>query len=170
MTWMISPALVPEPAPQTWPGAGWGRSGRRGGVDGEDLVLLEGREKRALGQFDALEQAGGGGARLVGRAVERAGEAVVDGQQVAGEAGGAVDLGVAAIALGALADVLGVGERAEQAVLQLGGLGAEGCDLVGLDRLVGDLHVLVERGLNVVEERLVEVFGLAVFRHVFSPL
>ena len=66
----------------------------------------------------------------VGDGVEGAVEVVVDRQQVAGEAGGAVELGVAAVALGALADVLDVGERAQQPVLEVGDLGPERGGLV----------------------------------------
>ena len=87
-------------------------------------------------------------------AVERAVEIVVDRKQVAREAGRAVDLGVAAIALGALADVLGVGQRAQQPVLELGDLGAQrACASSASIGLGGDFFVLVQDRLDVVEKR-----------------
>ena len=140
ITWMMSPALVPGTGASNiaWCSFGSKRS-PASRLDLDDLVLLEGVEQVALGELDALDQARRRGAHRVGDVVERAVEVVVDRQQVAGEAGGAVDLGVAAVALGALADVLDVGERPEQPVLELGDLGAERRRLVALGGLGGDL-------------------------------
>ena len=135
ITWMMSPALVPGTGASNiaWCSLGSKRSPGCG-LDLEDPVLLEGGEQVALGQLDALDQPGRGGAHRVGDGVERAVEVVVDRQQVAGEAGRAVELGVAAVALGALADVLDVGERPQQPVLEVGDLGAERRRLVGRRR------------------------------------
>ena len=114
-------------------------------------------------------------AHRVGDGAERAVEVVVDRQEVAGEPGRAIDLGVAAVALGALADVLDVGERPEQPVLQVGDLGAQRRRLVGGGRLVGDLLVVERLGLGIVEERVLDLFHQVVLvlalRHlVHSPL
>ena len=155
ITWMMSPALVPGTGASNiaWCSLGSKRSPGCG-VDLDDPVLLEGADQVALGELDALDQPRRGGAGRVGDVVERPVEIVVDRQEVAGEAGRAVDLGVAAVALGALADVLDVGQRPQQPVLELGDLGPQRLGLVGLGRGLGaDLLVLERLGLGIVEER-----------------
>ena len=132
ITWMMSPALVPGTGASNiaWCSFGSKRSPGFGAI----LTILcfsKALSSVAPGQLDALDQPGRGGADGVGHRVERAVEVVVDRQQVAGEAGRAVELGVAAVALGALADVLDVGERPQQPVLEVGDLGAERRGLVG---------------------------------------
>jgi hypothetical protein len=104
----------------------------RRGFDATDLVLLEGRQQVAPRQLDSLEQRGCGLARLGGDVVERPVEVVMHRQEVAREAGRAVKLGVAAIAVGSLADVLHVGERAQQAVLEIRHLDSQRLGLVDL--------------------------------------
>jgi hypothetical protein len=122
------------------------------GRDHGDAVLGEHVDDGPHRQVDALEERGVGLA-LLGR------HSVVDRQEVAGELGRAVLLAVAAVAFGALADVLGFGELAQDAVLELVPLGAQGVELleeVGMGLVLG-----VGLGGEVVERlEVVEGFGL----------
>src|SRR5581483_8255889 len=97
------------------------------GVDAADAVAFEGGEQLALGRRDPFDEA----ARLLvldlagGYAVERAAQIVGRGEQVAGKTGDGVALRLRALALAAAPGVLGLGERAQQAVLALVELGFE---------------------------------------------
>jgi hypothetical protein len=68
----------------------------------------------AQGQFDPFDQRGRLGALFVGRHISARLQVVVDRQQVARQAGAAILLGLAPVALGTLARVLGLGQRAHE--------------------------------------------------------
>ncbi len=90
-------------------------------------VALEDRQQLALGRRDPGEQAAGAlvpDFRL-GQAVERAAQIVRDREQILGETGDRIFGGVLALALGAAAGVLGLGQRPQQPVLVVGELGFE---------------------------------------------
>ena len=97
-------------------------------------MLGEGLKQLPAGQLDAFDQRRGALARRVVRRAQRPVEIVADLDDVAGQAGPAIGLGILAVALGALADVLGFGERAHQLVAQRVALGDDGVEL-GADRI-----------------------------------
>ena len=100
-----------------------------------DAVLLHHLDEFALGEFYAIEQRLDAGVRLLADlVVERlhgALHVVGDGQDIARKIGDAVDPRVGDFPLGAAAQVFHLGERAQQPVLQLGGLLAELGDRIG---------------------------------------
>ncbi len=94
-------------------------------LDLADAVLLQRLLQVALGQFHALDQRGDG--RLLAVAqfgpdrFKRAAEIVGDAQDVARKSGDPVLARIGDLALGALAQVFHVGQRAQQPVFHLGG-------------------------------------------------
>ena len=97
-----------------------------------DPVAAEDRLQVARGQFDALDHRPdrrlGVRARFRRQMLERAREIVDHGQHVAREARHPIGLGVADLALGAPAQVLHLGQRAQHAILQLAVLGVQRLD------------------------------------------
>ena len=87
--------------------------------------FLQRLEQLALGQFDAVDQrldAGlRAGAQFRRHRIERAAHVVGDAEHVAGERGDAVQPRIGDFALGALAQILHLGERAQEPVFELGG-------------------------------------------------
>src|SRR5207244_666593 len=96
-------------------------------VDALQPVALEGGQQFALGRRDTFEQAFRARVQDLRfrHAVERAAQIVDRREQVAGKVADRVFLSVLALALGAAADVLGLGERPQQPVLGVGELGLE---------------------------------------------
>ena len=91
-----------------------------------DAVLLHHLDELALGELDAVEQRLDAGIRLLADLVverlHRALHVVGDGQDIAREIRDAVGARIGHLALGAAAQVFHLGQRAQQAVLQVGGL------------------------------------------------
>ena len=114
-----------------------------GGGNRLDAVLGHHIGQFAQGQFDPFGVSGGLRLEVLGHRIESAAQVVVDRQQIAGEAGRAILLGLAPVTLTALAGVFGVGQRAHEAVLHLVTLGAESGELFALDKClqIGEFHV-----------------------------
>jgi hypothetical protein len=134
-------------------------------------VLVEDLEQLALGELDAVEQRLGRGvgllAQLLVERAERAVHVVGDGDDVAGEIRDAVDPAVGDLALGAPAQVLHVGERAQQLVLVVGGLLGQGLDQLRDARLF--LRLLGRRiagGGRGVVRLIVEGAGVMIRHHI----
>ena len=168
ITWMMSPALVPGTGASNiaWCSLGSKRSPGCGSILWILCFSKALSRSRRVSSMPSISP--GAAARTASvDVVERPLEVVVDRQEVAGEAGGAVELGVAAVALGALAGVLGVGERPQQPVLEVGDLGLAAPRARRLGGLGADLLDVLELGLDVVQERLaLEIAVCLVLRHV----
>ena len=106
------------------------------GMDALDAVALEHVEQLALGHGHALEEALEGGVLLGGtgrHGVDCALEVVADVDDIPGEARDGVLGGLLLLALRPPADVLDLGVRTQQLVLEVGGLGAQlGNEIVGV--------------------------------------
>src|SRR6516164_164545 len=97
------------------------------GIDAPDPMPLENAQEFALRRRDPSEKAARAvilGLRL-GQAFERAVQVICGREQVLGKAGDRISRRIFALALGAAAHILGLGERAQQAVLLLGELSLE---------------------------------------------
>jgi len=123
------------------------------GLDGADAVLGERAEEFAFDQFDAFEDARGGG--LLGVVPEGEIEVIDDGKDALDDAGGALFSCAGLIGDGAALVVLEVGQGALVAVLGLGQLGAQGVG-VGLGGVFAGRVALVLGAL-------VGVLGLSAF-------
>ena len=175
ITWMMSPALVPGTGASNiaWCSLGSKRSPACGLIL---TILCRAKaftRSRWVSSIPSIRP-GRRAAHRVGDVAERPVEVVVHRQEVARQARGAIDLGVAAVALGALADVLHVGERAEQAVLEVGHLGAQRRGLVLARRLPAASSASSSASSSrVVQEDLLvlhEIVPVLVLRHlVHSP-
>jgi len=89
-----------------------------------DAVLLQRFEELALGKFNAFNEClhlgVGGLAQLGTDGLQRAMHVVCDCQNVAGKSRNAIQAGVENLALGAFTEILHLGERAQQLVLEFG--------------------------------------------------
>ncbi len=115
----------------------------RRGRDRFDAVFGHDSGQLAQGQLDPFGQGGGLDFQVLGDGIERTAEVVVNRQKIAGEAGGAVLFGLAAVTLATLAGVFGVGQGAPEAVHEVIALKAEGAELFAFDERfqIGEFEV-----------------------------
>ncbi len=118
---------------------GFARLGR----DQFDPVLLEHVQQFALGQLDALDQRRIGLALFRGDRGHRPLHRIEYRQQVPGQFRAAVVLGLAPVALAALAGVLGIGQRPHETVLQLVAFRPKHVQLSRCRRRFGRFHVVL---------------------------
>mmetsp|Transcript_3516 Transcript_3516/g.6315 ORF Transcript_3516/g.6315 Transcript_3516/m.6315 type:complete len:209 (+) Transcript_3516:476-1102(+) len=101
------------------------------GHNRHDTMLAEDADQLAHGQLDAFHQTACSLPRCIISMLEGTTHVVIDRQQIAGQLGAAILLGLTTIAIGTFAHVFRLGHGAEHAVTQLVTLGLErGDDLV----------------------------------------